>query len=95
MLLQLQSLEVIEREYRWGWPVVRRYGVERHHLLAQVRWYFDAIHIHATLQPDDGPHMNDLAKVILRIIEQVTSDPLPTQFDQPTLTVHLRFDYTR
>jgi hypothetical protein len=62
---------------------VRRYGVERHHLRAQVRWYFDAIRIYATLQPEDVPQMNDLATAILRIIEQVTSDPLPTQLDPP------------
>jgi len=83
VLLLLQSLEVIEREYRWGWPVVRRYGVERHHMFAQVRWYFEAAREHVALNPEDGAQMNDLATAILRIIEAVTSDPLPTQIDTP------------
>jgi hypothetical protein len=81
VLLCLQSLEVIEREYRWGWPVVQRCGVERHHLLAQVRWYFDAARVYVPLQHEDHAQMNELAATILRIIEEVTSDTLPTPLD--------------
>ena len=81
VLLCLQSLEVIEREYRWGWPVVQRYGVERHHMLAQARWYFDAARVYVTLPHEDRAQMNELAMAILRIIEEVTSDPLPASPD--------------
>lgn len=86
VLLRLQSLEVIEREYRWGWPIVRRYGVERHHLLAQVRWYFDAAHMHVHLQLEDGAQMRDLANTTLCIIEEVTGDALPRPPDAPIRT---------
>jgi len=34
--LQFQTLAVVEREYRWGWGILQRYGVERQHLLALV-----------------------------------------------------------
>jgi hypothetical protein len=86
VVLYLKSLEVIEREYHWGWPIMRRYGVERHHMLAQARWYFDAVRIYVPLSHEDHAQMSDLATAILCIIETVTSDALPTQGDAPVRT---------
>src|ERR1043165_9537557 len=65
VLLCLQSLQVIEREYRWGWPVVRRYGVERYHMYAQVRWYFEAARAYVALHPEDVAQIDLLAAEIL------------------------------
>lgn len=86
VLLCFQSFEVIEREYRWGWPVVHRYGVKRYHLLAQVRWYFDAVYVHVPLRPEDGAQMSDLAIATLQIVEDVTSDAAATPLDAPVRT---------
>ena len=72
VLLQFQSIEVIEREYRWGWPVLQRHGVERHHLLAQVQFYFEAARAHLPIDDIDLKLLDELETAILQIISQVT-----------------------
>ena len=86
VVLVLQTMAVITREYRWGWEVISRYGVQQHHMLAQVRWYFEAARAHVMLPPEDGARMDDLATSILRIVKDVTSDPLYPPADQSTRT---------
>jgi hypothetical protein len=78
VVLVLQTLEVITREYQWGWPVVSRYGVQPHHLLFQVRWYFEAAQAQTIQRPEDSARMAYLATTILRAIEEITSGRSPT-----------------
>jgi hypothetical protein len=73
VLLRLASVEVIEREYRWAWGILPRYGVTSEQLLAQVRWYFAAMRTRATLDADDLPHLEALEQTILQIIAQITA----------------------
>jgi hypothetical protein len=77
VVLLLQSLEVIEREYRWGWPVLQSYGVARQHLLSQVRWYFEVAHALTTPDPIDAPYLEALEGKVLQIIDQITMVALP------------------
>jgi len=72
VLLQFQALEVIEREYRWGWPILQRYGVDQRHLLAQVQFYFEAVRDVAPLDGDDQEPLAELEAAILQVVEQVT-----------------------
>ena len=83
VVLLLQTLEVITHEYRWGWPVIARYGVERHQVIMQVRWYFEAARTYAALQPTDAAPMSELAATILQIINQITADPTATPAGDP------------
>jgi hypothetical protein len=77
VVLLLQSLEVIEREYRWGWPILQRYGVGRQHLLSQVHWYFEGSHALAAPDPVDVPYLEALEGKVLQMIEQITVVALP------------------
>jgi hypothetical protein len=72
VLLNFQALNVIEREYRWGWSLLQRYGVERYHLLAQVRFYFEAAQANVRLDGEDRAQIERLEAMILRTIERVT-----------------------
>lgn len=70
-MLRLRSISVLERQYRWAWGIVQRYGVEGHHLVAQARWYFDAAHNYV---PDTTPgyaHLNEFELIVRSIVEQV------------------------
>jgi hypothetical protein len=77
VVLLLQSLQVIEREYRWGWPILQRYGVGRQHLLSQVRWYFEGMHALTAPDPIDAPYLEALEAKVLQMIEQITIVALP------------------
>lgn len=68
-----QSLTIIEKEYVWGWPILANYGVTRQQMLAQVRWYFDAMRTSIPLEPSDLPQLTALEKSILQIVHQVTA----------------------
>src|SRR3954469_10737766 len=60
VVLLLQSLEVIEREYRWGWPLLQRFGVTQQHMLSQARWYFEVSYALTTPDPIDMPYLEAL-----------------------------------
>lgn len=78
VVLVLQTLEVITREYRWGWQVVSRYGVQQEHMLAQVRWYFEAAQSHITLSPTDRTQMHNLAAAVFqRVTHAIGEAPHP------------------
>jgi hypothetical protein len=73
VLLQFHAPEVIERGYRWGWALLQRYGVERSHLLTQVRSYFEAAHANAALDAIDRAYLRDLEVTVLHIIGEITT----------------------
>lgn len=83
VVLLFQTLEIIAREYRWGWPIISRYGVQRRHMRAQVSWYFEAIYVHVGLLPGDSAAMRDLAATVLQIVEQAIANPQPLSADRP------------
>jgi hypothetical protein len=77
VVLLLQTPEVIEREYRWGWPILQRYGVGRQHMLSHVRWYFEVTRALTALDPLDAPYIEMLEDKVLQMIEQITAAALP------------------
>lgn len=78
VVLQLQSLSVIDYEYRWGWPVLQRYGVGAVHLLTHARWYFENARRLVPTGPNDQPYVLALESRTHTIIEMVVMQP----FDQ-------------
>jgi hypothetical protein len=76
-LLFSSSLAIIEREYRWGWAILTRYGVTQEHLLAQIRWYFEAAQAFTQLDADDRAQLSALAAATLAAVERVTTDVPP------------------
>jgi hypothetical protein len=73
VLLHFQASIVIEREYSWGWKILQRYGVERYHMLAQVRFYFEESRANVQLEAEDAVQFARLEAMILQVIEQVTA----------------------
>lgn len=77
VVLLLQTPEVIDREYRWGWPILQRYGVGRQHVLSQARWYFEATRTLTTPDPLDTLYLNALEEKALGMIDQITTMAVP------------------
>lgn len=75
VILNFQTLRVIEREYSWGWRVLQRYGVHRQHLTAQVTWYFDACAEFVAFNERDLQGVQVLGNEIMQIVEQITRIP--------------------
>lgn len=71
-LLRLAAIELIEREYRWGWGILPRYGVTAEHMLNQVRWYFASARSFVDLDAEDQEQFEALERAILQIIAHVT-----------------------
>ena len=76
VVLQLQSLSVVEYEYRWGWPVLQRFGVGAVHLLTHSRWYFENARRLAPSGPNDQPYVLALESRVHGIIETVVMQPI-------------------
>jgi hypothetical protein len=72
VVLRLQSISVIEREYRWGWPVLQRYRVEQVHLISHIRWYFEAARKFAPLARTDRRPFAQLEARIIQIVQSIT-----------------------
>lgn len=70
--LRLRSLAIVEREYRWAWPLVQRYGVTRQHLIAQVYWYFEVARSVVRLEDADRAALNALEISVVQIVERAT-----------------------
>jgi hypothetical protein len=85
VVLRFQTLMVIDREYRWGWPIMQRFGVSRHHILSHVRWYFDVVRTSSTIDSADLPYIEQLASRVLQIVGQAT---LPQAHAHPEAHVH-------
>jgi len=77
VVLRFQTLMVIEREYQWGWAIMPRFGVARHHMLNHARWYFDTIRVAGMVSRDDMVYLDQIATRVLQIIEQVTAAAPP------------------
>lgn len=71
VVLRLQSVAVIEREYRWGWPILQRYHVERVHLIAHIHWYFEAARKFAPPERNDRKPFALLEAAIVRIVHSI------------------------
>lgn len=72
VVLRLQSLIVVEQEYRWAMHVLPRYGVQPQHMLALVHLYFDLAHALVPPNNSDESYVMALEHVVTRIIEAVT-----------------------
>jgi hypothetical protein len=76
--LLCQSMAIIEREYRWAWKILMRHNVERRHMLAHMRWYFEEVFSLANLSSDDKRHLVEVRDEMLHMIERVTiTSPVP------------------
>ena len=73
--LRFHTLAVIEREYRWLWGIVQRFGVKRVHLLQQVRWYFEAAQAYTSLSREDRAWLMQLESAIEHMILTITMPP--------------------
>ena len=71
--LRFHTLAVIEREYRWLWVIVQRFGVRRMHLLQQVRWYFEAAQAYTSLSREDRAWLTQLELAIEHMILTITA----------------------
>lgn len=71
--LRLQNLSLIEREYRWAWPLVQRFGVHRQHLIAQVNWYFEVAHTLTRLEDADRAALHALEVAVIQMVERATA----------------------
>ena len=71
-VLRFHVLTVVEHEYQWGWTILPRYGVEQHHLLAQMRFYFAEARARAMMSSEDRTSFDSLEATILQIIEDIT-----------------------
>ena len=71
--LRLQSLSVIEQEYRWLWGVLPRYGITATHMLAMAGWYFSMARERLALDPGDLAGLNELKRAVLRAIRAVAN----------------------
>jgi hypothetical protein len=78
VVLRFQTMMVIEREYRWGWAIMPRFGVARHHMINHARWYFDTVRGSSLVTRDDMSHLDLLSTNIVHIIEQITAVPPPS-----------------
>lgn len=72
VVLLCQSIAVVEREYRWGWRILSRYNVERRHMTAHVRWYFEELFTSVALDHDDQLRLIELRDHIIRMIDSTT-----------------------
>lgn len=68
--LRFNALGVVEREYQWSFRLMARSGVEPHHMLAQARWYFEAMRDHVPAQNGDGPYLQLLQETVLLLIRR-------------------------
>ncbi|MGQ9550458.1 MAG: hypothetical protein ACUVSY_16550 [Roseiflexus sp.] len=78
--LRFHTLAVVEREYRWLWGIVQRFGVNRLHLLQQVRWYFEAAQMFAPLSHEDRTCLTQLESAIEHMILTITSSATPRSY---------------
>ncbi|HMO57330.1 MAG TPA: hypothetical protein PKA05_02215 [Roseiflexaceae bacterium] len=70
--LRFNSLQIIEREYYWAWNVLVRHRIERHHLQAQVRWYYQGVREYVDLEHTDVANFETFTSHVLLIIDRVT-----------------------
>jgi hypothetical protein len=66
--LRLQAIMVIEREYRWSWGILPRFGVTQRHMVALVRLYFEAARKFISLDGVDRSYVDELEETVLQTI---------------------------
>ncbi|GEM_PF-581630 len=72
VVLLCQSTAVIEREYRWGWKILSRFNVERRHMTAHARWYFEEVLLSVPLIDEDQVQLTELRDHVIRMIDSTT-----------------------
>lgn len=83
--LRFQTITVIEREYRWSWGILPRYGITLRHMLAMVRAYFESARAALALDSLDRHHFELFERSVLEAVER--SAPLETlRLHQPYRT---------
>lgn len=76
VVLRLQTLTVVDHQYRWGWPLLQRFGVGSMHLLMLARWYFETSRQLVPPATGDQPYVLMLEGHVLSIIESIVMPPL-------------------
>lgn len=71
--LRLQTLSVVEQEYRWLLGVLPRYGITARHMLAMAGWYFSEARARLALDPIELAGLNELKRAVLRAIRAETA----------------------
>ena len=70
--LRLRNLGMIERQYRWGWPMVQRFGGHRQHLITHIYWYFEVARATLKLENSDRAALSALETEIVQMVERAT-----------------------
>lgn len=73
VVLRVQSLAVVEQEYRWAMTLLPRHGVQAQHLLVFIQIYFEVVRALVPPAQQDAPYVDTLESVIARIVEAVTA----------------------
>jgi hypothetical protein len=68
--LRFQTIAVIEREYRWSWGILPRYGITLRHLLIMVHAYFEAARAALALDQLDRHYFELFERSVLEAIER-------------------------
>lgn len=76
VVMLCNSTDVVEREYRWGWRLLPRYRVERRHILAHIRWYFEEVFGSVPLSSEDKLGLLGLRDLVIQQVDHITTvDP--------------------
>lgn len=70
VVLRFQTLAVVEREYRWSWGILPRYGITLSHMLEMVRAYFSAARALAPLDQADMQFVEHFERQVLVAVER-------------------------
>lgn len=85
VVLRLQAPSVVEREYRWSAGILPRFGVTDRHMLALVRWYFEAARVAIAIDSSDRQHLNLLEVQVVQMIERsISVESLPQLHPTPS-----------
>jgi hypothetical protein len=68
--LRFQTLAVIEREYRWSWGILPRFGITLAHMHALARTYFESARVLVMFDQTDRPYFELLEMNVLQLIER-------------------------
>jgi hypothetical protein len=68
--LRFQTIAVIEREYRWSWGILPRYGITLRHMQSMVRSYFEAARAILVLDQLDRHFLDVFERAVLDAVER-------------------------
>ena len=69
-ILRFQTCSLVDQEYGWAIPILARYGVTRNEIIANIRFYFDAVRHHVTLHSQDRIGLSVLEEAIVQLVER-------------------------